>query len=46
MNLLAWLPALVVALIAVPAALGVGDAPDALGREFRSFRERMRGGRK
>lgn len=48
MSAYAWLPILVVALIAVPAALGVGEVPDELGRGFRSFRERMqrKGGRR
>jgi len=41
---LPWLPILFVALIAVPAAFRVGDREDPLGRGFRSFRERMRGG--
>lgn len=39
MIALAWLPILFVALIAVPAALGVGGAQ---GEPFRSFRDRMR----
>jgi len=38
---LAWLPALFVALLAVPAALGVDKGSNSFKR-FKSFRERMR----
>ena len=37
MNELWWAPIVFVAIIAIPAALGVGDEPTS----FRSFRERM-----
>jgi hypothetical protein len=43
MEWLPWLPILIVALIAVPAAFRVGERTDPLGAGFRSFRERMRG---
>jgi hypothetical protein len=38
---LAWLPILFVALLIVPAVLGIDGAPDDFAR-FKSFRERMR----
>lgn len=40
MSVLAWLPILFVALLAIPAVLGLDKGPDDFTR-FRSFRDRM-----